>query len=76
MKKTFFLATSFALASFIFSACGSNEPKEKKSSVEQTTSGDKYQCPMHPEEKSDKPAQCPKCGMDLEKIEPGTGSEK
>ena len=27
-----------------------------------------YQCPMHPEEKSDKPATCPQCGMDLEKV--------
>ncbi len=25
----------------------------------------KYTCPMHPEVKSDKPGQCPKCGMDL-----------
>lgn len=24
-----------------------------------------YTCPMHPEVKSDKPAKCPKCGMDL-----------
>jgi hypothetical protein len=25
-----------------------------------------YQCPMDPEEISDKPGVCPKCGMDLE----------
>jgi len=25
-----------------------------------------YVCPMHPEETSDKPGKCPKCGMDLE----------
>ncbi len=25
-----------------------------------------YVCPMHPEEKSDKPGKCSKCGMDLE----------
>jgi len=24
-----------------------------------------YTCPMHPEVTSDKPGQCPKCGMDL-----------
>jgi len=27
-----------------------------------------YQCPMDPEEVSDKPGKCPKCGMDLEKV--------
>lgn len=26
-----------------------------------------YACPMHPEETSDKPGKCPKCGMDLVK---------
>ena len=25
-----------------------------------------YTCPMHPEVKSDKPGNCPKCGMKLE----------
>jgi Heavy metal binding domain len=30
------------------------------------TSGN-YYCPMHPEEVSDKPGNCSKCGMDLEK---------
>ena len=28
-----------------------------------------YTCPMHPEIKSDKPGECPKCGMKLEKTE-------
>ncbi len=28
-----------------------------------------YQCPMHPEVISDKAGACPKCGMDLEKVE-------
>jgi len=27
-----------------------------------------YTCPMHPEVKQDKPGDCPKCGMALEKI--------
>lgn len=25
-----------------------------------------YQCPMHPEVRSDKPGRCPKCGMSLQ----------
>ncbi|MFQ5334874.1 MAG: heavy metal-binding domain-containing protein [Flavobacteriales bacterium] len=28
-----------------------------------------YACPMHPEETSDNPGTCSKCGMDLEKPE-------
>lgn len=31
----------------------------------------KYTCPMHPEIKTDKPGQCPKCGMDLEEMTQG-----
>ena len=27
-----------------------------------------YQCPMDPEEISDKPGVCPKCGMELEPV--------
>lgn len=30
-----------------------------------------YTCPMHPEVRSDKPSDCPKCGMKLEKAEGG-----
>ena len=28
-----------------------------------------YTCPMHPEVTSDKPGKCPKCGMNLEKVQ-------
>ena len=31
-----------------------------------------YTCPMHPDVKADKPGKCPKCGMNLEKVEPKT----
>jgi hypothetical protein len=27
-----------------------------------------YQCPMHPEEVTDKNVPCPQCGMDLDKV--------
>lgn len=26
----------------------------------------RYQCPMHPDVRSDKPGRCPKCGMSLQ----------
>jgi hypothetical protein len=34
-------------------------------SVTDSTDTKTYTCPMHPEVISDKPGQCPKCGMDL-----------
>lgn len=33
-----------------------------------------YTCPMHPEVRSDKPGECPKCGMDLVPATSGTRS--
>lgn len=30
-----------------------------------------YRCPMHPNYTSDRPGECPICGMTLEKVEPG-----
>ena len=34
-----------------------------------------YQCPMHPDVISDKPGQCPKCGMDLKLVKSEKQSE-
>ncbi len=35
------------------------------SSILDSTDTKTYTCPMHPEVISDKPGECPKCGMDL-----------
>jgi hypothetical protein len=35
-------------------------------SVTDSTDAKEYTCPMHPEVISDKPGECPKCGMTLE----------
>jgi len=40
--------------------------KKEEKKVEPVSSGQKYTCPMHPEVVSDKPGDCPKCGMVLE----------
>jgi hypothetical protein len=64
-------------AAISFVSCNSsNQKSETKDEAKQDSTmmpaqeGDRvmYQCPMHPEEMSDKAAQCSKCGMDLEKI--------
>ncbi len=36
----------------------------------------KYTCPMHPEVQSDKPGNCPKCGMALEPSQPAAQKQK
>jgi hypothetical protein len=45
--------------------------KDQQSKKESTAKAEKvvYTCPMHPEEMSDKPGKCPKCGMNLVKKE-------
>ena len=35
-----------------------------------------YTCPMHPDARSDKPGQCPKCGMALQPMTPAAGEEE
>ncbi|MDP3671417.1 MAG: heavy metal translocating P-type ATPase [Telluria sp.] len=35
-----------------------------------------YTCPMHPEIRSDRPGNCPKCGMALEPVIPELGEEE
>ena len=55
------------IAAFI--SCKGNENKQQTGSSDTTktnTVSSEYTCPMHPEVKSDKPGQCPNCGMDLE----------
>src|SRR5262245_48451237 len=43
----------------------SKQPKTTSASAKKVV----YQCPMHPSYTSDKPGECPICGMTLEKIQ-------
>lgn len=73
MKTTFFAA--IIALTFFAGACnsGGNNAKADASHPLDTTKLTKgasfYQCPMDPEITSDKEASCPKCGMDLTKVE-------
>lgn len=47
------------------------ESDEKLLADGQAAEGGKYQCPMHPHIYSEKPANCPKCGMKMKKVKVG-----
>jgi len=64
MKKLIILMIAVTASLITFS----QETENKKP---ETTQQVKYDCPMHPDVVSDKPAQCSKCGMDLVKIKKG-----
>ena len=66
MKKSFIILLFALSISATFSACKNstikNAPVEvKKAEVES------YTCTMHPEVQTEKPGDCPKCGMTLVK---------
>ena len=68
--KTKIILSSLAFATLFIFSCNT-EAKKETPGTEQSTpaTAAAYTCPMHPEVKSDKPAQCPDCGMNLEKVE-------
>jgi membrane fusion protein, copper/silver efflux system len=64
MKKSILIALLAVSLALTYSACNS---KTQNSSVPglKTTQKEVYTCSMHPEVRSDKPSNCPKCGMKL-----------
>lgn len=75
--KTTIILSAVAIALTIGACNNSSTKSEPKNDVQQSdidttklkTGESFYQCPMHPEEMSDKQSSCSKCGMDLEKVE-------
>ena len=68
MKKT----VVFAVAIITISCNNNVEQKKETQMVKQDSvpqAAAVYACPMDTEITSDKPGQCSKCGMDLEKVE-------
>ncbi len=53
---------------------GSQAKDEVKAAAPVVSARGGYVCPMHPEVRSDKPGDCPKCGMALEAVMPSGGA--
>jgi hypothetical protein len=78
MKKIIILSSVFS--ALLFGACSNSSTKSEEVVTKDSTvfhsidtmqlaaGTEYYQCPMDPSEVSDRPAKCPKCGMDLEKV--------
>lgn len=64
MKKKLLIAVIAVSAIFMINACSSDTPKEKAIAPKEVAKV-QYTCPMHPEVVTDKPGNCPKCGMAL-----------
>jgi hypothetical protein len=69
MKKIIFTTFAIAVLFVTFTACSNQTPA---SSTAEVKSDEKvqYTCTMHPEVLTDKPGDCPICGMALVKVEP------
>jgi len=64
MKKSILITGFILFAAITFNSCGNNPVKEKPANAKEVAKV-QYTCPMHPEVISDKPGNCPKCGMTL-----------
>jgi Cu(I)/Ag(I) efflux system membrane fusion protein len=64
MKKVI-LIISVAVCMVLLISCKSGSTNAKNNSEMENVSAKVYTCTMHPEVRSDKPGNCPKCGMEL-----------
>lgn len=64
MKSMFLIITVLGFLSLGIAGCGLSN-RHAHESVQAGTAKAVYTCPMHPEVTSDKPGNCPKCGMTL-----------
>ncbi len=72
--KVIFFSLAFLAAGVAFSSCGSSADNSDQQGKEYTSA---YICPMHCEGSgSDKPGECPVCGMTYEENKNHTGGDE
>jgi len=70
MKKQIAQILVFSSVIGMLYACSGNQTESSavKTDSTATAGSSNYACPMHTSIKSDKPAACDSCGMELEKV--------
>ncbi len=61
----FAMAVAFQTGSLFANEGHDHDKAAEQGTLDETTKTKEYVCPMHPDVQSDKPGQCPKCGMTL-----------
>jgi len=69
MKKLIIISTYLAFILFAVSCKSGSTKATNKSEMQENSTEFYYTCEMHPEVVSEKPGNCPKCGMELIKME-------